>query len=299
MTKKIALVCAVLCGGMTLSQAANRLADRVVVIALDGCRPEAVQQAAGPVLRDLYQNGAVSWTAQAVFPTVTQVNFAAILTGCLPEKNGIVEQAWKPEYVTRHVKVPTIFQRLAEHQLTSAGFLGHEKLYSVESQEPGIYLERSAPSAKLAAASFVKYLEANNRPDFSFIYMGNLDGLGHKYGWLSSEQLSEMPEIDLAIGAVIEGLKKANLWEGTLLMIVSDHGGHGRSHSQGTSEDFAVPIICHGSMIKKGYEIQKLTLNLDISATALYALGIPIPVEIDAQPITEIFTDHKVPPPSP
>jgi predicted AlkP superfamily pyrophosphatase or phosphodiesterase len=288
MTLKILLAVSFAFCGLAASQGATRLVDRVVVIGLDGCRPEAIQEAAGPVLRDLYENGSVSWKAQAVAPTVTQVNFASILTGCVPEKHGIVDVKWEHGNTSLHVKVPTIFQVLADQKLTSAGFLGHEKLYPSESQGEGIYCERSPGSAKGAAQSFLKYLETN-KPDFSFIYMGNLDGAGHKYGWLSAEQFSEMYEIDAAIGAIIGGLKKAGLWEGTLLLITSDHGGHDKSHSQGLPVDFSVPVVCYGKAVKPGYEIQKSVHNFDVAATALYALGVPIPPNMDAQPITEIF----------
>src|SRR3954471_11999706 len=80
----------VACGG-----AADRMAEHVVVVGLDGCRPEAIQRAAGPVLKGLWQSGAWTWKAQAAKPSVTQVNFAGILTGCLPEKHGITETEWE------------------------------------------------------------------------------------------------------------------------------------------------------------------------------------------------------------
>jgi hypothetical protein len=41
-------------------RSADRFAEHVVVIGLDGYRPEAIQQAAGPVLKSLWQSGA--WT---------------------------------------------------------------------------------------------------------------------------------------------------------------------------------------------------------------------------------------------
>jgi hypothetical protein len=70
------------------------IAEHVVVIGLDGCRPAAIQQAAGPVLKELWGQGAWSWSARAVLPTVTQVNFPSMLTSSLPEKHGISSKEW-------------------------------------------------------------------------------------------------------------------------------------------------------------------------------------------------------------
>src|SRR6476661_5086036 len=86
-TDLIALVCA--CLPVACASGLERLAQRVVIIGLDGCRPEAIAQADAPVMQRLAREGAVCWKARAVQPTVTQVNWAAMLTGCRPSKNGI------------------------------------------------------------------------------------------------------------------------------------------------------------------------------------------------------------------
>src|SRR6187399_495051 len=95
--------------GVACGCAADRRAEHVVVIGLDGCRPEAIQQAAGPVLKNLWQFGAWTWKAQAAKPSVTQVNFAGILTSCVPEKHGIAEKEWEHRIPLPKVKVPAIF----------------------------------------------------------------------------------------------------------------------------------------------------------------------------------------------
>ena len=42
--------------------------SKVLLIILDGCRPDALQQATTPHLDSLWQGGAYSWTAQSVMP---------------------------------------------------------------------------------------------------------------------------------------------------------------------------------------------------------------------------------------
>jgi arylsulfatase A-like enzyme len=69
--------------------AAGRATLNIVVV-LDGLRPDAITSDETPNLWRLRQDG-VSFTAShSVFPTVTRVNAAAIGTGTLPGRNGIV-----------------------------------------------------------------------------------------------------------------------------------------------------------------------------------------------------------------
>lgn len=265
---------------------ADRRADHVVVIGIDGCRPEAIQQAAGPVLKELWQSGAWSWKAQAAKPSVTQVNFAGILTSCVPEKHGIAEKEWPEAGEHPKVKVPTIFQVVSGAGLKTAGFLGHEKLYPSETAGEGIHVEHSPYQARAVAPLAARYLK-EQKPDFCFIYMGDLDGAGHKHGWLSPEQLALMPDIDAALKMIVDALRESGQWEKTLLIITADHGGHGKMHSKSEPEDMTVPWIAAGPLAKKG-EITEAVRNLDTAATAADALGVPRPAIWDGHVIPVI-----------
>ncbi len=269
-----------------MSWAADRLAEHVVVIGLDGCRPEAFQQAAGPVLKNLWQSGAWTWQAQTSLPSVTHVNFAGILTSCLPEKHGIAEKDWKSGARPK-VKVPTIFEVVAGRGLQAAGFFGHEKLYPSETETKGSHFEHSPYQARAVAPLAARYLR-EQKPQFCFIYMGDLDGAGHKHGWLSPEQLALMPDIDAALKLIVDALRESGQWEKTLLIITADHGGHGMSHSAGTPEDSTVPWIASGPLVKPG-EIRGAVRNFDTAATAAHALGVPRPAIWDGRPITEVL----------
>src|SRR5262249_9432798 len=105
--------------------AAAPVAKHVVVIGLDGCRPELLRDHATGPLQKLWQKGAFAWTAEAAVPSVTQVNFAGIMTGCTPAKHGIDQVAWDHETSPKlKVKVTTIFEVLAQNKRSGAAFLG-------------------------------------------------------------------------------------------------------------------------------------------------------------------------------
>lgn len=268
----------------------NRV-EHVVVIGLDGARPEIIQDADAPVLHDLIEQGSVCWGARAVEPTVTQVNWASMLTSSMPASHGIDTHPITQEALAeRSLKVPTVFQVVAENEGVAVGFLGHWKLYPVESDEPGLEFVRSPYEARRVAPLAADFLR-ENRPTFSFIWMGNLDGVGHRHGWLSDEQFAAMPEIDRAIGMIVDALKDAKMWDRTLLIISSDHGGHGKGHGQSTDEDATIPWIVVGPGVRSGHVIESPVSIIDTAATALHALGLPRPTEWDGQPVYEAFVE--------
>jgi predicted AlkP superfamily pyrophosphatase or phosphodiesterase len=234
----------------------ERLAKHVVIVGLDGCRPEAIRQANAPVIQQLIREGAVCWKAQAVRPTVTQVNWAAMLTGCGPAKNGIDKHpVTEATLGTISPSTPSIFQVAAANHLSAAAFLGHWKLYALETETAGVHFVHSPYEARHSSAVAAEYL-SRNRPALCFVYMGDLDGAGHKYGWLSREQLEVMTEMDAAVGKIVTTLRESGMWDSTLLMITSDHGGHDRSHSEGTAEDVTIPWIAAGPLVKAGAVIE-------------------------------------------
>src|ERR1041384_5345463 len=62
----------------------------VLVLVLDGLRPDAITREDTPTLFRLRQEGVSFADSHAVFPTVTRVNATAITTGTQPGTNGIV-----------------------------------------------------------------------------------------------------------------------------------------------------------------------------------------------------------------
>ncbi|MCL4692818.1 MAG: alkaline phosphatase family protein, partial [Candidatus Hydrogenedentes bacterium] len=64
--------------------------QRVLMIVLDGCRPDYVTPEVMPNLHALGQRGVVCTNNHAVYPTVTRVNSTSFATGCYPAKHGIM-----------------------------------------------------------------------------------------------------------------------------------------------------------------------------------------------------------------
>src|SRR5688500_6314052 len=65
----------------------------VIVLVIDGLRPESITKDTTPNLNRLKTRGVWYTQAHSVFPTVTRVNTASISTGTLPSRHGIVSNA--------------------------------------------------------------------------------------------------------------------------------------------------------------------------------------------------------------
>ena len=69
----------------------------VIVLVLDGLRPDAITERDMPTLARLRREGVSFASTHAAIPTVTRVNAAAIATGTFPERNGLTSNAlWAP-----------------------------------------------------------------------------------------------------------------------------------------------------------------------------------------------------------
>ncbi len=64
-------------------------ARRVVILSIDGLRPDVITSAPMENLLKLMQNGAYSLSAQTTYPSVTLVDHASMLTGMCPSKHGV------------------------------------------------------------------------------------------------------------------------------------------------------------------------------------------------------------------
>ena len=73
-------------------------AEHVVVVVWDGMRPDFVTPEHAPTLTALARGGVFFQNNHSVFPSSTNVNGAAIATGCYPQHNGVISnQEFRPE----------------------------------------------------------------------------------------------------------------------------------------------------------------------------------------------------------
>ena len=85
--KFLLLAIAVLAGGTSIYPASET--RRVVLVVWDGMRPDFVTEKYAPTLNKLAREGVRFHNHHAVYPSATDVNGAALATGCYPNRNGL------------------------------------------------------------------------------------------------------------------------------------------------------------------------------------------------------------------
>jgi len=121
-----------------------------------------------------------------------------------------------------------------------------------------------------------------------FVHFPRGDLIGHDYGWMSRKQLETYAFDDESLGYILQSLKINGMYDGTTIIITSDHGGHDTTHGFDLYEDMTIPWIVSGPGVLP-MQLTGPVHTMDTAATAAFALGLPIPPEWDGKPVLEAF----------
>jgi len=278
-----ALAAAVL--GAAPAQARPRI-RHVVIVSFDGLRPDAIDAAKTPTLDRLRREGAVALNARTITPSITLPSHASMLSGVSPAKHKVNWNSYQPK--RGFISVPTCMDIAHHAGLSTAMVVGKKKLTQLA--RPGQVDLVSNPGhwAKDVAPGAADYL-AKHQPALMFVHFSDPDSAGHRYGWMSAEQLKAIHESDAALGIIIKRIEATKGLRGQTLVIVSaDHGGHDRTHGTKRLVDMHIPWIAWGANVKQG-RWEKPVITYDTAATALYALGLATPKNWDGKPQKWVF----------
>lgn len=259
-------------------------ARRVIILSIDGLRPDAIAMAPMQNLIQLMQNGAYSLSAQTTYPSVTLASHASMLTGMCPSKHGVNWNDYMPE--NGYAQGTDLFDVAHAAGLRTYMYVTKKKLGQLTepSSLDGFVFVNDRDTV------LMKRLLEEFPADFGvlFIHFGITDGMGHSYGWLSPQQLSVLVRADQALKQLLVELDTRGLRAETLIIVTADHGGHASTHGSDSPEDMTIPWIASGA----GIQPKALTSpihTMDTAATAAFALGLPLPPEWDGVPVYEAF----------
>jgi arylsulfatase A-like enzyme len=263
-------------------------ATRVLIVSEDGLRPDYVSSQRLPWHEALWQHGAYSWKARTIRTASTLPSHAAMLSGVDVRAHGLSWNNWRPH--RGFIKAPTIFGEAEQHGMKTAMFVGKNKLRHIAAPGTvGVY-DRPGYYCKKVADEAAAYLVAE-KPPLAFVHFSDPDEAGHAAGWTSERYRHAVLQSDRCLGIILDALEKAELLDGTLVIVSADHGGHNRTHSGAKLVDREIPWIARGPGVREGYQIQGAISTVDTAATALYALGLPLSSTLEGKPVKEIFAD--------
>ena len=121
--RRLVLVVA-LCVVAPPAHAAPR-AQHVFIISIDGGNPDEMARSEMPVLKKLVKQGAHTWDAQTITPSITLPAHASMLTGVGMATHKLTWNNWAPSNGV--IAVPTIFTAAKKAGMSTAMFVGKEK----------------------------------------------------------------------------------------------------------------------------------------------------------------------------
>lgn len=268
---------------------AGAVTSHVVVISIDGLRPDAIARYNAKTLLRLQREGA-GGTAQTIFPSKTLPSHTSMLTGVTPAVHGIL---WNSNEVDEHgfVRVPTVFEIARAYGFTTAGFFSKSKFEHLE--KPGTFDYSQSPRgdnwpATKTVADVQHYLKFN-RPNFLFVHVGEPDYAGHSIGWMSFVYGWAVRRADAAVAAVMKSADEAFGKGNYTLIVTADHGGHGRHHGSEDVRDMTIPWIVWGRGVADGVTPTAVK-TMDTAATVLWLFGARQPESWSGRAVASVFT---------
>ena len=277
---------------------------RVVLITVDGWHSKLTDHM--PVWKEMAAEGA--WTLRAHVPkgATTVISHAELYTGAEPRVNGVTRELsntgpdthvhgvkfrWKP-----FMKVAddgTVTYTVPQTLLSAVETEGHKATAVVQKgklvgmlrpdgSESGIKVTGDSGLIKTACAAV-----QDDAMRLVILHIGSPDGAGHKYGWLSQEQIRTAETVSGQLQAIRKCIADSGSSVPTTLIVTSDHGGtpvdvcqakRGKNacgHGANDDDNRRVPWIAVGPGIKPGHHIQADIRLADTAPTALRILDLP------------------------
>ncbi len=227
-----------------------------------------------PFMDEIFKDGAVTYNALSMAPTISAQNWGAMLLGANPAAHGLTNGlVSRRKYSNRNL--PSVFAKMKEAipDSKSASFCNWEPInHGIIEEDIGVKKVNS-PNDTALCDMICKHV-SDEKPNFLFVQFDETDGAGHKYGYGELGHLKKITETDALVGKIFEAYEKSEIIDDTLFVVISDHGGIRVGHGGYTDSEKYVFFAVRGKNVKKG-KIE-FAYTKDIAALVLYALGLKI-----------------------
>ena len=261
----------------------------VVLLVIDGLRPDAIDFDRMPALAGLRQDHWSAGRAETVSPSITIAALTSLATGVSPATHQLTEANVTalgrlrglvplPAHLKRH-GIPTriVIGELPGPQLLLArllvGAAGVAELVSA-GDEPGTVGARAAMLVRHRAGGLV------------VVYLDDCDRAGHAFGWMSPPYFEAAARCDAAVSHLATLVESGQ----ATLCVTADHGGGGvepTDHDLPHPVNAAIPIILAGARSVARGASDRAAHLLDIPPTVTVLLGAPVPTGYEGRVLSE------------
>ena len=265
----------------------------VVLVSIDGLRPDAIAAFQAPTLSKLISEGSYTLSAKTILPSKTLPSHTSMLTGEPPDRHGVL---WNDTFSDEPgtLEIPTIFGAARARGYRTAAFFSKAKFSHLQvpgtldySQSPGGWFGRWSSSSTVTDVE--KHLSTAS-PNLLFVHLTDPDVAGHSYGWMSREYGRGVLRADAALERLLRAADQAYGVGDYTIIVTADHGGNGRDHGSDNVLDVTIPWIAWGRGVVPGEITSSAVQTMDTASTVLFILGLEKTEGWAGVPIRGAFT---------
>lgn len=259
---------------------------KVLLIGIDGVRPDVLAEVGTPNLDALIAEGAYSDRARTGRPTVSGPGWSSMLTGVWPEKHGVTSNDFTGNNYQRYPDFLTRIESVRP-DLRTVVVADWPPLVGEDSGGP---LIGDAPDVKHAPDGYeIGWDEADSLstelavrelrtgdPDALFVYLGAPDETSHQHGSIGAEYRAAIADADRRVGILLAAMRDRPGYgdEDWLILVSTDHGRRPDGGHGGDSEaESTIFYLASGSGALRG-PLPGTPEIVDVAVTALAHLGI-------------------------
>ena len=112
--------------------------------------------------------------------------------------------------------------------------------------------------------------------------------MGHYIGHDTEAYYAKLEILDKQVERIVEATKTAGMFDDTIFILSSDHGGTGRGHGGDTPVEREIPFIVFGKKIKQGHIITSTVNTYDTATTIAYIFNLHRPDIWIGRPVLEV-----------
>lgn len=147
-------------------------------------------------------------------------------------------------------------------------------------------------SDALVTEAIVHDLRAGNVPKLMFVQFDEVDHAAHSHGGFSDEYYDAVVKADKYLGDIYDAVEAEGLMKDSLFLVVADHGETTNGHGGSTPEESSAVLAVAGHSVNATVLAEGVH-NRDVSAIALYALGIAQPEHFISAVPADLFGESR------
>jgi predicted AlkP superfamily pyrophosphatase or phosphodiesterase len=262
-------------------------APKVLIIGIDGVRPDVLAAVETPHLDSLIARGTFSDRARTGRITISGPGWSSMLIGVWAEKHGVLNN----DFTTNHYKeYPDLFTRIEQVRPDLHTFVVADWLPLVTADAGGPLIARVDQRVVLngydlgwaradSQSVAIAIRQLREAPvDAAFVYLGNPDEASHEAESIGAEYRAALELADRHVGQLVAALRSRPAYarENWLILVSTDHGRRADGGHGGESEAERTIFYLAGGPAARAGRPSVTPEVVDVAVTALAHLGIAI-----------------------